>query len=864
MRFWPFSSSKKSRLQSTNDHTLLEKGDPGAMARQGREGATRRTTSRQIREEKPRKLSKPRTDSYQSDPRSPPRSQTTPLSSAPSGDPEKTKYTPPVPTRRTSNLYHQNPVSQSSIGPENFSAVPAAPTLYAKRPDYDPSVSRKKSSKRKADEYAREREIAAMSSPIPIPKPKRPATYSGSGPLARDTRSVPGDLNRHLARPASQISLPRQEDLEGPASSQSSFRIGALSALSPRPTLKYDSNPRSVSGKQPARQATTEPLIEEEDTSYSKKRIDDLADDLDSSGIRELMERDRRRREKKREADKAKLQRKLQRRADRQHEDETRRARAQDFASQSSTRLRSDSAQRGEVDDGAPGPAVDEGGPAPSPEPPTQVAASSPLEDPFVDPIEPSVPASRDIRNPFADEKDLDVMHEPSDHEDEHGPPIPIKSPLRKAVAGETHEDHKPAQAALSPPTSPPQAPADTQSFSQSSALGRNVTPEVVESIERDRRSSDQSSQHLSSWTSFFRRGGRQKSTTTDRGRATPSEFSNTSRESFARKQPVPIVPPGRTFRRSDSATPQRTMSKFREDLPEFPISPPDSRVQSPEVAASSLSSKQVRQSLSGTLDTKSLATSSSNPTLDRGRPDSRLQTGQTGETELTTPEPSGHALSQSLASVDSEASWLSGRPPKRSSGLAGQSVRHSGASMTPQPPGAFEPEEDDIVKDEYLNRLTLAPVARRESAVSVDRKASSTIIDFQKEREPSPAPEVPALPEAKEEKWHAGVARQPTVVRQARQAKSKEGLLKEYEDENNHSSGDEDESPLAEEPVELMRAKSVDYKGHVRHVSAGSARLLDIRRSSTVSNDTPPRTPTFPKAGAVMGEQQSASTPKL
>jgi hypothetical protein len=724
-------------------------------------------------------------------------------------------------------------------------------------------VLRKKSSKRKADDYAREKEIQAMSSPIPIPKPKRPATYSGSGPLARDTKSVPGDLNRRLARPASQISLPRQEDLESQSSAQNSFKVGALAALSPRPTLKYDHNPRSFSGKQPLRQAPAEPPIQEEDLAHSRKRINELADDLDSNGIRELMERDRRRKEKKKETDRAKLQRKLQRRADRQREEETRRARAAEFASQSSAQLAAD-AEQGITHDG-PGPSMVEDIPATSaPGADHKPASSSPTQDPFTDPVNVEARRPTDIRNPFEDEHDLDVMHEPSDDEQETGPPIPVKSPLRKAETAKS-DALMPSQGALSPPMSPPQAPSGDRTQSQTSGLARNITPEIAESIERDRRSSDQSGQQMSSWTSFFRRGGRRKPSITDRGRATPSEFSNTSRESFAvRKQPPPMVPPGRTFRRSDSATPQRTMSKFREDLPELPLSPPDSRVQSPEVAASSLSSKQVRQSMSGTLDGKSLATSSSNPTLDR-RPDSRLQTGRTIETDVTTPEAPSHVLSQSLASVDSEGSWLSGKPVKRSSGLTNLSVRHSGASMTPQPPGAFEPEEDaeEIAEDEYYNRLSPAPDDRRQSAVTEDRRASSTIIDLSKESGQSPAPEVPPLPVGDEEIWHQGVARQPTVVRQARQAKSKEGLLKQFEDGEAESSGDEVESPQVEEVVQLMRARSVDYKGHARHVSAGSARLLDIRRSSVVSTDTPPRSPALPKAVEATN-QKSASMPKL
>ena len=38
-----------------------------------------------------------------------------------------------------------------------------------------------------------------------------------------------------------------------------------------------------------------------------------------------------------------------------------------------------------------------------------------------------------------------------------------------------------------------------------------------------------------------------------------------------------------------------------------------------------------------------------------------------------------------------------------------------------------------------------------------------------------------------------------------------------------------------------VMRAKSVEYKGHARHISAGSAKLLDIRRSSGPLESTSP-----------------------
>ncbi|RMD45005.1 hypothetical protein DV735_g123, partial [Chaetothyriales sp. CBS 134920] len=712
---------------------------------------------------------------------------------------------PSNPGQPTSNLYLQKPVSQCSIGPEHFTSPLHAPTLHAKRPDHEATGRHNKSGKRKADDYARQKEIQAMSASMPMPRPKRPATYSGSGPLARDTTTVPGNPTRRLARPASQVSLPRQEDIAGLDAVPASFRIGVLSALSPRPTIKFESRRRlNAAGKQPVRRMSAQHLIPEEELAHSKTRIDELADSLDSSGIRELLERDRRHREQKKEADRARLHRRLQRRADRQQEEETRRRRAEEFASQSSAHVHA----------GLPPPQTD-GEAASGPE---HHLDQEPDPNPFADPanVLANVPATN-IRNPFEDEKDMDIMQDPSDQEDVQEGPIAVKSPLHKAHAGQTWEDAKPSQAALSPPTSPIEAPADRRSFSQTSGRGRKVTADVIESTERDGQLAGQPSHNISSWTSFFKLRGRRKPNMVP----TPSEFSNTSRESFARKQLHPTVPPARTFRRSDSAIPQRTLSRFREDLPELPISPPDSRVHSPEAAGSHLSSKQIRPSLSGTLDDKSLATSSSNPTPDRQR-------AAPVAIELDLANPDGN-LSRSLASIDSEGSWLSGKPVKRSSGQASLSWRQSIASFGQHLPAEMEQEEDDLVKDEYLCRLSPAPRERRES-VAAERKASSTIIDFQNERGQI------TFAGAADEQWHQALARQPTVVRRAEAITSREGLLREYDEDDNESSSIAGSSPRLEEPIQLMRARSVEYKGHVRRVSAGSARLLDIRRSSTVS----------------------------
>ncbi|KAI1611124.1 hypothetical protein EDD36DRAFT_467118 [Exophiala viscosa] len=886
MGFWPFGGRKKGRTShnqrqesspsaeegKTNNRaeaSLSASEDLDAMAR----GQNKRP------QEGPRRLSKQRIPSGSGNVS---RSQTTSVSGT---EPWNKRESPATgaPTDSGSNVYSQNPLSKSSIGPEDFTALPQAPTLLAKRGQYDPTLTRRKSSKRKAEDYAREREIRAMSSPDQLSR--RPSSYSGSGPLRRDTKEVPGDLNRKFKRPNSKVTLPlpeviqESEDVENAAS----FKIGILAALSPRPTLTYISNPRTSAGKQPARiKPSVEKAIEEE-APTSRKRIDELADDLDAGGLRELMERDQRRHDKKKAAERERLQRKLQRKADRQREEELRGRQLQETTSSPLGPGTGGGERRG-------GPPVESGietshaAAAARVSPSPRGRAPEIYEESEV-PRAWSRPTNNVIRNPFEDETDIDLMIDPFAHEEDEGPAVPVRSPLRTVSPVEMRTNQQPSHATtISPPTSPVQRPSDRQSFSQTSALGREITPDIPEQGQSERRASDQSSQRqLSSWTSFFKRGTRRKPGATDRGRSTPSEFSNTSRESFARKQqPPPVVVP-RTFRRSDSSgVPQRTMSKFREDLPEFPISPPDSRVQSPEATTGpEIGGPQhlIRQSQSGTLDDRSLATASSNAAMDRGPSDPRRSRSM--EMDASMGVHHGVTVSQSLASVDSEASWLSGRPAKRLSGGMSHPLRQSQSSLpTNAVPGSFDPEEDELAQDEYLNTLTPGPDVRRDSADSAMRRASSTVIDLERERQQSPVPEVPPLPagHAHDETWHAGLGRQATVVRQANRAKSKEGLLKEYGNDSpegsRKSTSDEDDSdsdmealgaetPGAElQEAPILRARSVEYKGHARHISAGSARLLDIRRASSVHSDGPqrspglPQTPRSPRASGIQFEQ--------
>lgn len=837
MGFWPFGGRKRQRTIASDDHareSLLRRTPSDSMARQEKPQADAptldRKTSKSRMDDKSRRLSKQRSQgSKDMAYPPPPRSQTAPTGSVGA-------------SRRVSrsnaqydekDLYQQTPLSQSSLVPENFTVV-HTPTLYAKRTENDHHLPRRKSSKRKAEDYAREREIRAMTS-SPIPIPKRPATLYSSSPLQRDNRQIPGALNRRFERPTSEISLPLAGSLRDvdEISNQNSFKVGILAALSPRPTVRYDSNPRNTSAKQPSRpnMAIRQAIIEEDVS--DKKRIDDLADDLDAGGLRELMERDRRRKERKREVEKMKLQRKLQRRADRQREEEARRARTEAFVQ------------------GAPG--------SPSRNPGRELPLSPTLttahkqatsfetqsENPFNDPDPVAASAQDAIRNPFDDEKDMDVMRDPHDFdEDDSEVPVPVRSPLRRVNPQDVRPGEKPSQSTLSSPISPARRNVDRSSLSQGSFLNQELAPDVPESASLERRTSDQNTQRLSSWTTFFKRGTRTKFTNTPQARKTPSEFSNTSRESFSRNKPPANAP--RTFRRSDSATPQRTRSRFREDLPELPISPPDSRVQSPE--ANPIPSKAIQTHDSDPLAISSIVQTSGLPVAGG---DDALPSGGSQNTDLPLTSARGMVLSKSLASVDSEASWLSGKPSKRQSGSHG--AKPSQSSVSQQGPGVITQaagDEDDLVDDDYYSRLSPASPERNPSA---ERRASSTVIDLQQEQKQTEVPDLPSSSKAVDEKWHQGVGRRPTLVQQAGRAKSNEGLLNEYTavESDGPSSPEETEeqeldleSPSSEvRESTLMRAKSVDYKkGHARHVSAGSAKLLDIRRSSTHSDLSQPR----------------------
>lgn len=882
MAFWPFGRKNKNKKKDThsmdsstrNQHPDTTRRDPGSelsdislpvsgrrlspQDSRRRQGSTRRLSraqrSRNAELEKTEPLDQGPVPSI------PPSTQNEDEKAELKKVPQVhlTRQKPSIPNRGHGDVpsyYFQDPASLSSLQPENFNATPRLPTLVAKRSLTESSLARRKSSKRKADDLAREQEIKAMSSLIPVPK--RPQSHS-SGLLARDSKRIPGGLNRNLERPLSKVSLPLPESVHSTMSVISDsygFKVSAFDALSPRPTIRYFENPRNNFGSGnfgPSRTSMRrekQPVIPEE-VSKPKKRIDELADDLDSSSLRELMERDRRRSDRHRRSEQERLLRRLQRRAEKQ--------------------LQAAEKSGGEI---AAGPSLGNADPNAMREDEVglgiEKAASSVLKKPSFE-----LKGEPGIITPDGLSRERLLLGSPFND------PIPERLPshVDSSTLGEELDEPvlekakavRLSQASMSPPISPANQLHGPPSLSHLSEVASRSTPDIRERIEIDRRDSDNSSRVSSHWTSIFRRSGtRAKRESTDRGRAAPSEFSNTSRESFARQldssRQLPLsafsrIPPAR------SGTPVRTQSRFREDLPELPT-PPDSRLQSPDVGAAHqlprLLSVAARHVMPGIPSSPEKPLADIHPAFREEFALSRHQSIKSQSADIN----SSALLSQSLASVDSEGSWLTGRPVKRSSQTLVNPLRESGSSLQQRllELGASEEEIRSAEKNkECSGRLSSDQdeVAKRQGPRRRQYLAGGAGIGSDSEDDHTLHSQ-PLAVSHDEGKLHSAVGKQPTIVRQGALAKSREGLLNdfqaaEYSAEEDSPTGDSQigqpfEPTLARENSFIHRATSIDLgKGHVRHISAGSAKLLNLlprnsgemKRVSTASGERSPLSP--------------------
>jgi hypothetical protein len=270
-------------------------------------------------------------------------------------------------------------------------------------------------------------------------------------------------------------------------------------------------------------------------------------------------------------------------------------------------------------------------------------------------------------------------------------------------------------------------------------------------------------------------------------------------------------------------------MSRFREDLPETaPLSPPISRVQSPdddiipptiEEASPDLQRRSEEAQASPVHNGDVYGT----PNSPRASMEAMRETPSTfsGPDEA---DPSPGPQNMSLASIDSEASWLSGRigGRRRSSARTQPPQRESPSNNSPDVDRDATGEDVSIVDDEYLSRVTRTshePAAWNRKSTGEARPSSD---------------------EDEEARWGSVKGQVPTLVQThvAERMKSREGLLNSFGEEAG-SDGDEatgEENSPTEGPAEMQRATSINLgKGHVRNFSAGSARLLNLTPRSSV-----------------------------
>ncbi|PTB66697.1 hypothetical protein BBK36DRAFT_1117793 [Trichoderma citrinoviride] len=715
------------------------------------------------------------------------------------------------------HLTGENAPAHNTLGQDRV------PTLHHKRSGNQPS--RRKSSKRKRQDHNREAEIKAMSTFAPA----RATTETFA-----TGRSSKHDHKRAKTLPArapwesrnSDLSLPIPMSIESRMSFESnysSYRVTALDALAPRPTLRYQgtrllpsrASVPTRSGSQRNRLAAFD-----EETLKAHKRIDELADDFDASELRELMERDARRRERNRQREREKAERRLARRAEKQKmEEETARERGTPSP---------ENLERG-VMGRELGLGID---------PPSTIVTSSKQRtspEPMSD-VEEYAPKTPKTPQP----EPLETFHRIDTAPRE---PEPTPAPERQRQASGKSEPRVPAvppailklEGHVVPKTSTSGSTFDSDKDKTSSAMDDDATT---------RKGSEASSKTNRISFSTLLRWGRGR-----RSSGGPSSFSNTSREemsavvaaaaaahahSQARSTESPVSSYSGNYLSSKpgSGPPKRTRSRFREDLPELPLSPPRSRLQSPEADASLPSVAEHKPAVPEPIQIPTLR----DDTPTSGHRSIDIPHARAARDKMYGSHSADPHLSMSLASVDSEASWLSGRVgSQRSQRLSSVRdrirSRQQDRDARPDSPSNSAHEDLEITEDDYMSRLSPDP-----TALTFNSRLSG---------EGRPSSDGEEMVDEGEVRWGA-VGAHPQLVSSHTHhrdtIRSREGLL-------NIDSGDEEDfdapispispiTPSMDEKVDLERATSVRVdRHHSRNFSAGSAKLLEIHPRESTDN---------------------------
>ncbi|KAF4509096.1 hypothetical protein G6O67_005399 [Ophiocordyceps sinensis] len=623
------------------------------------------------------------------------------------------------------------------------------PTLHHRNSQHP---ARRKSSKRRRDDHEREAEIKALSA---LTSARATGTLTRRSSKRAKTASGPG----HWEKPPSNVSLPIFDSIHSGQSSDSdcvSFKVSTLSSLAPRPTLRCASGSRWMpprasaptrSGSQ--KKSVVEREVIPEEMMDSSKRIDDLADGLDATDLRELMERDNRRRERKRQYDQDRMGRRLARKAESQRREE---AEARQWGMESPQNL-----ERGVLGRELVGLGL---------EPPSAVVTSSRKRDPPT-PNRMSGIQEDQPRGP----RELFLPTYPHPQDEPLAAPEPVAIP--KISTTPPAEADEPVSAL---PHGSILAGLLRSKKSQSKSTLSSDKDKTTVDDEPPRNDAEVSHKGSRlSFISFLRRGVR------NRRNSGPSSFSNMSREemqaataqadALARLQGDDGAPQANYLSSKPGAGgPKRTRSRFREDLPDYPLSPPDSLGQPPEGEPSLTVVDEVKTPATESRPTTSLgdAPTCGPHSLDALR---RLPTSAERLYGAVSPDPQ---LSLSLASIDSEGSWLSGRVGSRRRSAMRDSIaranrRDRGASDSPV---SSTHEEVAAGDDDYLSRLA---VSRQSGEMAVERQSG----DGRPSSDDEPMQEGDV-------RWGA-VGAKPRVIRFHRHdrdtMRSREGLLRMHSD---------------------------------------------------------------------------------
>ncbi|KAF3915181.1 hypothetical protein ABW20_dc0105953 [Dactylellina cionopaga] len=551
--------------------------------------------------------------------------------------------------------------------------------------------------------------------PSPPPDKDHPRlfrSFSKRSQRGTDGRFRPFSRKDQIDRPLSELSMRTQESLHSVMTSYShsspfrAFKVRSLDVLSPRPTLRLSSNPYtgekmpdypSNHQRKPSRFAWRKDRrspIPEESPTFKRNLVYGLADELDSRGIREALERDARRRERKQKDDEARAQAKLERRAAKQRaEDEQSTLHA--FMKSQGHAMKSSQAGPSGVErvtiPVAP-PNIEEQSAPRSPRSGTHTPMSW-LHGPSQENLQTFQRPQSSSRASYKSENELPVVQ--------------TATAVRLSGLSE--------YSAASPPPSPTimrGAKLVDHSPSHSRKMSRDHT--VLDTLPDVEDKQEQALENA--WTSFFRKATAARVQKEHEARAVAEHAEHSEQnqepetnghEEFSTSNGDASVPSGsssmpRTF--LQSPTPRSVGSRATSDpyLPDFPL-PRHSQIAIPipheytaedipsEVKMVPISPTRIAPSasLSRNLSEARRPTKKANgkpPWSSQGEIVERYGHASSHFSDTSSRHSFGHERIRSMASIDSEGSWLSGRlASSRQSASRIPSLRDSAASLKHQ-----------------------------------------------------------------------------------------------------------------------------------------------------------------------------------